>query len=52
LKSIAPCSRIDKQASIEPRNGVARFLRRDGKLLLVFSATNGRGVVEIRPKAP
>lgn len=44
---------LDKQASLDARNGVARLIRRDGRLLLVFSAEAGRqGVIEIRPRMP
>jgi hypothetical protein len=41
---------MEKEASIEAPDGVARIIRRDGKLLLVFHANRSVGVVEIRPK--
>ncbi len=41
---------MEQQASIEARDGVARIIRHDGKLLLVFHANRSVGVVEIRPK--
>ena len=41
---------MEQQASIEARDGIARIIRRDGKLLLVFHANRSVGVVEIRPK--
>lgn len=43
---------FDRQVSVEPRDGIARIVRRDGKLMLVFYTNGSRGIIEIRPKAP
>jgi hypothetical protein len=42
---------LEKKATLEARNGLARLIHRDGKLLLVFSSGQSLGTVEIRPKA-
>jgi hypothetical protein len=42
---------LEKQATLRARDGLARLIHRDGKLLLVFATGRSQGTVELRPKA-